>query len=51
MLKLLLVNGAKLGAKDELQFNALDYALMAGNQENIAFLKSQGLLASEAGKG
>jgi len=43
MIKLLLSHGADITTADELGFNALDYAVIGNNKENISFLKSLGL--------
>lgn len=46
MLKLLLSHGAKLDLRDDLGFNALDFAIMAQKDANIAYLRSLGLKAN-----
>ena len=43
MLKLLVKHGARLGATDDLDYNALDYAYMAKNKANEAYLRSLGM--------
>ena len=43
MLKLLVKHGARLGATDDLDDNALDYAYMAKNKANEAYLRSLGM--------
>jgi hypothetical protein len=43
MIRLLLENGARLEALDEMGYNALDYAFMGKKNENIAYLESLGL--------
>lgn len=47
ILKLLISKGANLNAVDDLDFNALDFALAAGKKENADYLKSLGLKANE----
>ncbi|MBZ7949163.1 hypothetical protein H2260_01840, partial [Campylobacter sp. RM10534] len=39
--------GAKIHDVDDLGFNALDFAIAAGKQENANYLKSLGLKANE----
>ncbi|MBK1993779.1 ankyrin repeat domain-containing protein, partial [Campylobacter novaezeelandiae] len=47
ILKLLVQKGVKLFEKDDLGFNALDFALAAKKEENAKYLKSLGLKPSE----
>lgn len=47
ILKLLVQKGVKLFEKDDLGFNALDFALAAKKEENAKYLKSLGLKSSE----
>lgn len=46
MIKLLLKHGAKLDLRDDLGYNALDFALLAKKQANAKYLKELGLKAS-----
>jgi ankyrin repeat protein len=43
MLQILLKEGARLDASDDIGFNAHDYALMGNNQDNARYLASLGL--------
>lgn len=43
ILNFLIKNGADIQAKDDLGYNALDYALIAKNSANIEFLSTTGL--------
>jgi hypothetical protein len=43
MLKILIKRGAKYSEVDEMEFNALDYAIMGGKLENQEYLKAIGL--------
>ncbi|MBZ7954878.1 ankyrin repeat domain-containing protein [Campylobacter sp. RM17709] len=47
ILKMLISKGAKIHDVDDLGFNALDFAIAAGKQENANYLKSLGLKANE----
>lgn len=47
ILRLLVSKGANINARDDLGFNALDFALAAGKKENADYLKSLGLKANE----
>ncbi|MBK1971501.1 ankyrin repeat domain-containing protein [Campylobacter sp. TTU_617] len=47
ILKLLVQKGAKLFEKDDLGFNALDFALAAKKEENAKYLQSLGLKPNE----
>ncbi|TKX32482.1 hypothetical protein CQA76_03985 [Campylobacter aviculae] len=46
-LKTLIAKGANINAVDDLGFNALDFALAAGKNDNANYLKSLGLKANE----
>ncbi|MDL0089348.1 ankyrin repeat domain-containing protein [Campylobacter gastrosuis] len=46
ILKLLVQNGAKIDAVDEIGFNAVDYANMTQNAQNVKFLENLGLNAN-----
>ncbi|WP_261791957.1 ankyrin repeat domain-containing protein [Campylobacter insulaenigrae] len=47
MLKLLVNYGVKINEIDDLGFNALDFALLAKNSENVKYLKEIGLKENE----
>jgi ankyrin repeat protein len=48
MLKSLLEAGANLNARDDLGYNAYDYAVMGKRMENAKYLASLGLKAAVA---
>ena len=47
IVKFLIANGVDLSASDDLGYNALDYAILGGRDENVQYLRKLGLKATD----